>query len=184
MKSPKELGTEAYHAGARRSENPYERDTLSFHNWNAAFDGEAESAWSDIPWYFDEKMQVRNLAFYIEKAKEEIGATSDRELSIHLGLAPNAVHGWQEKNVIPSDTSLIKLAVLAKEPPQKAVLELNIWRNEGATRETYETLFQMLKKNLMVTVATVLFGALSFNSNAISSPLMSPVKAASVYYGN
>lgn len=69
-----------------------------------------------------------DLFEYVEKAKKRSGAKSDRKLCDMLGVSNNMITHYKNKNTLPNDETMIKLAAIAGVDPTQALLDLNVWR--------------------------------------------------------
>ncbi|WP_085908081.1 hypothetical protein [Kiloniella majae] len=81
-----------------------------------------------------------NIDQYMDKAIKIQGFKSDKDISRSIGKSMALASQWRTKRAWPSDDAMIKLAEMAGESPEKALLDLNIWRSEGAARSIYEKL--------------------------------------------
>ncbi len=106
---------------------------------------------------------MRDISWYIDKAKEESGAGSDRKICEMLGMAENATHAWRKRNVLPSDDTMMKLAKIARIDPYIALLDLNMWRSDGEAKKAYAS---MLKKITAVFVALIIVFSIENPANA------------------
>ncbi len=96
---------------------------------------------------------MRNLDFYIEKAMKIRELKSKRQLCIALGVSHNAMNDYK-RGAFPSDTTMIKLAELANEDVNQALLELNVWRSPAIAQKPY---IKMLKQLTQITACLALF---------------------------
>ena len=83
----------------------------------------------------------------IEQAKVKAGNISDSQLGVNITGRPGIVHTYRHRNVLPSDTAMIKLCQLADIDPAEGLLWLNIWRSEGPAKKTYKGLLDKLSKS-------------------------------------
>ena len=95
----------------------------------------------------------RTVEFYIDRALERSGATSDRKLSELLGMASNTISLYRSGKIKPSPDAIIKLALIAGIDPAIAVTDLNIWNTEGEAQQVYK---KILKKMTAAVVALFL----------------------------
>lgn len=77
---------------------------------------------------------------YLDRAKRHTGTQSDRQLSIFLGVVPGTISQIRTKRTWPSDDLMLKIADAANMDAEQALIDLNIWRNEGPARAIYERL--------------------------------------------
>lgn len=123
----------------------------------------------------------RNLDWYIETAKIRSGASSDRKICEMLGMAENAVHAWKKKRVLPSDETMMKLAAIAGVDPWTALLDLNMWRSQGAAQDVYRSILEKIKASIVIMA---LLGALSASpASAESKQYTLHYAKDTVYYG-
>lgn len=105
----------------------------------------------------------RTIEFYIEKAKEHSGISSDRQLGPVLGMSTAAISQFKTGRALPSDDSMVRLAELAGVDPYIALIDLNSWRSEGAARNAYK---EILKRISVVFIAAlILFPANKSSAN-------------------
>lgn len=91
---------------------------------------------------------------YLDKAKHTQKLKSDRQLSAALGVKGSYITFYRTKRSWPSDALMIKIAELANEDPQEALLNLNIWRNaDSAAASMYSNLLDKLKIAAMLCLA-------------------------------
>ena len=88
---------------------------------------------------------MTELAEYISRAKRRHGLRSDRALCRRLELSDGAIFMWTGRGAFPRDDTMVRLADLAGLDPELALLELNIWRSEGAVRDLYKQTYFLLK---------------------------------------
>lgn len=91
-----------------------------------------------------------HLDEYMDKAIKIQGLKSDKDIPRKMGMGIALASQWRTKRAWPSDTAMIKLAELAGEDPKKALMDLNIWRSEGAARSLYEQIAKRAIQMLMV----------------------------------
>ncbi|MBS4050307.1 MAG: hypothetical protein KGZ69_03790 [Methylomonas sp.] len=151
------------------NDNPYKQSTPEYKFWRETFVAEMESLFLASPaLYFNENEDIRNIDYYIERAKLFLGTRSNRELSKALKLAPNAVSGWETEKTFPSQETMINLATFAEMRADIAICELNIWKSKDKTQMLYKELMNKLKG--VLTVLIIIFSALSLNAgNAFAS---------------
>lgn len=116
---------------------------------------------------------ARDISWYIEEAKAKSGAKSDRKLCEMLGMAENATHAWKKRNVLPSDETMMKLAQIAGVDPWTALLDLNMWRSQGAAQNVYRSILEKIKASIVIIA---LLGALS------ASPASAEGKQYTLHY--
>lgn len=98
-------------------------------------------------------MKNRTVDFYIERAKDNSGASSDRKLGTLLGLSEIAVSNWRNGRSWPSDDVMVKLSKICGIDPDIGLLDLNLWRSSGDAKEAYA---RMLKKITVVIMAMII----------------------------
>lgn len=104
---------------------------------------------------------MKDIDFYIDKAKEHSGFKSDRELSTALGFKGNSVTFWRRKRAYPSDDAMSQLATFAGENITVALIDLNAMRSEGTAHTAYKELRDFLSKTVQTLfVVTLLSSAL------------------------
>lgn len=116
---------------------------------------------------------MRDLTFYIDKARQNSGATSDRKLSELIGMAPNTAFFWRSKKSFPSDDTMIRLAEIAQIDPQIALVELNAWRNHGTkAAPIYERMAAMLRGVVLTVVLALAFLMVTSDNSAHASQVV------------
>ena len=126
-------------------------------------------AYSEPTYYFDEKEGIYNLKYYVEKAEDHLGSITDRDLSLRLGLAQNAVHLWLKGKSFPTDLNMVKIATFAKEDAQEAVMHLHYWKADNdLTRRVYKELILKLRG----VASLLIFAALTFVSSPSRAGIM------------
>lgn len=119
---------------------------------------------------------MRNVMFYVEKAIERSGVKSERRLCEMLDMSYNTITAYK-KGVLPTDETMMKLAIIAGIDPYIALLDLNTWRTEGETQNAYK---KILEK---ITAATfAIFMTISVTSPALTVEQPTNPKSVSVYY--
>ena len=97
---------------------------------------------------------MRTIDEYLDAAVINLKLRSDRALSVQLGLSPGSVNHFRMKKAWPSDATMIKIATLADEDPEEALLNLNIWRNtDSAAGSMSSRLLDKLKFAAMLCIA-------------------------------
>lgn len=117
-----------------------------------------------------------DLFEYVEKAKKRSGAKSDRKLCDMLGVSNNMITHYKNKNTLPNDETMIKLAAIAGVDPMQALLDLNVWRSP-----------EKIKPHYMKIMSHVSAAALSCILAAFPALLnldMSHVLSHTIYYVN
>ena len=95
-------------------------------------------------------------AEYLDLAIKKQRLKSDRELSRALDLkSNNTITNMRSGKHLPSDDTMIKIAKLAGEPVDVALLRLNLWRSKTPeTRQEYAALAARLTKQAgMIAIA-------------------------------
>lgn len=112
---------------------------------------------------------MRTIDWYVDKARDHAGIRSDRGVGIALGGAPQLVSHWRTKRAWPSDETMLKLADLAGEDPESALLDLAIWR-------TYDTpagkIYQKMANKLKTAAAAFVIAILGVSGPAGAGTLM------------
>ena len=122
---------------------------------------------------------MMTLFDYIDKAKENRGFSSDRQLAKALNISPNTTSQWRNRGVFPTDDTMRIIAIMADEDPDLALLELNIWRSKRPeTREAYENILTRLAKTgalagVVVVGAFLAPGVAEANTGETAGQLMS-----------
>ena len=122
----------------------------------------------------------RDLNWYMNTAKELNNIKSDRKLAIELGLANIAPWRNPDRHNVPSVSSMIKLAQLAKVPVETALIERDIWEAEFTTPEAVPYLKKMLKTlqniaAILLLAMLITLGSSDFDGDAMASTGSAPV---------
>lgn len=96
---------------------------------------------------------MRDINYYVEAAIARGNIKSQRKLSEMLGLSNNVISVYLTGKSIPSDETMMKLAAIAGIDPWVALLDLNMWRSQGAAQDAYR---DMMKKITAVAIAGIL----------------------------
>jgi transcriptional regulator with XRE-family HTH domain len=123
---------------------------------------------------------MRDVNFYIDEAKRNSGAKSDRKMCEMLGLAENAIHAWKKKNVHPSQETMMKLAKLAGVPAHQALLDHAVWTSSGTAKSTFIKLSNAVQKG---AIMLSLLAIIAIPGTAHASNILSTDKSVSIYYG-
>ena len=89
-------------------------------------------------------ISVPRIADYMDKARDALGVTSDRQLSKFLPACNAAINQWRTGRTWPSDVNMIALADLAQCDTAQALVALNFWRSPQTVRPIYERMFSKL----------------------------------------
>lgn len=113
---------------------------------------------------------MRTIDDYCDAAKKMQNIPSDGKLAIALNVNHSAVSQWRTKRTWPSDSTMVRLAMLAGVDPHEALVDAAIWRN--GNDGVVQSLWSDLKKKLTPIAAMLcLFMGLS-------AALPPPAKAA------
>lgn len=75
---------------------------------------------------------------YIDRAKSANGLKADMALGRLLGVSHGTISQMRTKRIWPGDDLMVRIAEAANMDPEQALIDLNIWRNEGPARAIYE----------------------------------------------
>ncbi len=129
-------------------------------------------------------MSTLTLDDYCDAALKNQGLRSDRQLSLHLGLNPGAVHVFRSKRAWPSDATMVSLARMAGQPAEQALLDLSAWRSEGEARVVWERISHKLAGTAAAVIVALGVGHLyAPDAKAESAPALSSQSATALYYG-
>ena len=143
---------------------------------------------------------MKSLIDYIELAKEKSNLTSDRALSLEIGISNSNICSWRKGHTVPKEKQLLKLAELAGISKEQAVIEWSFWKADIETKPVYENI---LKRIASWILPATLFGSILIESGtanaseiqALSSsyaPILTPIVIGAicikickynVYYG-
>jgi hypothetical protein len=88
---------------------------------------------------------METITEYLDEAKRRSGCKSDRKFCALLGMSPTwLLH--TRRGTLPTDETMLKIADIAGVDPQKALLDLNIWRSQGKTKALYQTMRKTLER--------------------------------------
>ncbi len=104
----------------------------------------------------------RDINFYLDRALERSGCTSDRKLSLLLGKGIGAVGFYRARGVLPEDDTMLHLAKIAGIDPAIALLDLSSWRTEGEARLTYSKILQKITGCVLIGAALLPSPAYAF----------------------
>lgn len=131
---------------------------------------------------------MRDIEFYIEKAKENLGITSNRQLSKHLNLGPAAITYWTKKGTTPTDESMLKLAAAAGINEAQALIDLHVWRT--ADNAEAQKIYKNILKKISIVSGVVIGASLLTVKGAHASPddILNTAKPlydwlSNIYYG-
>ena len=96
---------------------------------------------------------MHTLNYYIDAALRVQNIESDRQLAFRLEQSAGNVYMWRSKKTMPSDDTIVKLAQLGKKDVCKALIDLNIWRSEGNSKNTYIAMAEYLNSQEQTILA-------------------------------
>lgn len=117
---------------------------------------------------------MNSVSEYVEKARKNSGADSDRKVAQMLGLKGSAASMWRTGRTFPSDETMIRLAQVAGVDPYKALIDLNIWRSSGNVQAAYRKLAAMVNQQVVRGLVVLIAGLSALiinNSSAIAAPV-------------
>ncbi len=86
---------------------------------------------------------------YLDAAIVAGGFASDKALGRHLGYIGGSISAMRTGRMLPSDETMVRLAVMVGVPPEIALMDLNIWRAGGnQSRAAYRRIKDILKAEL------------------------------------
>ncbi|UTW53948.1 hypothetical protein [Kordiimonas sp. SCSIO 12610] len=100
---------------------------------------------------------MQDLEFYLDKAKSELGLTSDRQLSSELKVTGILVGNWRRGMSLPTDENMVALAKLANEPVELALMHLNFWRSARRNETTAASFYKKLVHMASVAALSLCF---------------------------
>lgn len=115
----------------------------------------------------------RNPSWYLDEAKHISGVKSDRQLSEMIGQSSNWAAQIRSGRAFPADETMMKLAAIAGVDPWTALLDLNMWRSQGAAQDVYRSILEKIKASIVIIA---LLGALS------ASPALAESKQYTLHY--
>ena len=111
----------------------------------------------------------RTVEFYIDRAIERSGATSDRKLCELLDISHNAVMYYRNGRSIPSDDTMVRLAQICGIDPAIALTDLNIWKTDGLAQKAYRDILKKMTSAAIALIILVYSGNTAFASNTAYS---------------
>lgn len=107
---------------------------------------------------------------YLDRAKHNHNLKSDRRLGDMIGVKGSYISHFRTKRAWPSDAVMMKIAELAEEDEQEALLNLNIWRNSDTIAASiYTQIMDKLKSAALLAVGIVVLGGIYFYDAAPAS---------------
>lgn len=106
---------------------------------------------------------------YLDAAINRHRFTSDRDLGRYLGLSSATINQYRTKRSWPSPATMTRIADLAGENIDIALIELNIWKEQD---ETARAVYSRILNKLSGIAATVMLSAFIFPSVAKASPIL------------
>ncbi|MEG3638869.1 helix-turn-helix domain-containing protein [Magnetococcus sp. PR-3] len=85
---------------------------------------------------------MKTIDMYCDLAIKRQGLKNDTALANEIGIGRAAISQWRTKRTVPSDETMIKLAELAKEDPELALLHLAMWRTEGEAHLVWQRILK------------------------------------------
>lgn len=121
-----------------------------------------------------------DLNAYLDSARAARGIPSDNQLARALGVTRGRVSHLRNGHWMPSDELMARIAELAGENVELALLRLNYWRTRnGAARATYRRMIERVAGSSLALM--IGFAGLH---GASPAPGAFTDKSFSVYYGN
>jgi len=99
---------------------------------------------------------MRTLEDYLNTAMTKAGIDSNRKLASALDVSPHTIHCFRTKKNLPADSTMLRLATLAKIDPTEALLELNFWRTSWRDDVASAQLYKAALERLIHTAAALL----------------------------
>ena len=106
----------------------------------------------------------QNLDWYMNRARENNGLKSDRQLAVRLGMSNIGQWRRPERHDVPSMEAMLKLAKLAKVPPEMALVHRDLWEATYKTPEAVP-IFKKILKSLPQYAATLLMACLLYGAD-------------------
>ncbi|MBL4747918.1 MAG: hypothetical protein JKY17_03820 [Magnetovibrio sp.] len=88
------------------------------------------------------------------------------------------VSGWRKNKSWPTDDNMEKLALMGSEDPEAALIELQIWNNEGPAKVRWVHIYEQLAAAAAaIVLITAIYPtpALAIEQTAHSSTLVGPI---------
>lgn len=87
---------------------------------------------------------MRDIGFYIDRAKDIHKLTSDNQLNKMMNFSGSSISFWRVGKSLPSDDKMVELAKLAEVDPLIALIDLNTWRSSGDAKKAYKRLLEKI----------------------------------------
>lgn len=124
---------------------------------------------------------MESVRDYLDAARARHNLSADWKLGITLGVSPQWVAGVRIGTNLPSDTVMLKLAELAGVPPERALLDLNLWRAKSpSVAKVYAEIIQRLGAACVVS-ALLIAGSPSGHARTVGEQNVE-MHSKSVYY--
>lgn len=96
-----------------------------------------------------------DLADYLDEARQQTNAPSDRRLAALIGIDSASISAWRRGHGVPKDRHMVRLAKLANMDVKRALLDLNMWRSDDPdTVQHYAEIWETLKRVALVFPVT------------------------------
>ncbi len=77
---------------------------------------------------------MSNFDYYLESAKKSLKISSNNQIARLAGISGASLSAFVTGKALPADETILKIANLAKIPPEKALIDVSIWRNKKNTQ--------------------------------------------------
>jgi len=130
------------------------------------------------------ELHHKDYCYYIERAKQQQGFKTDLQLNQKLGFKGSVTSLLRKGKMHLSDESMHKLAILANENPELALMNLNYMRAEGDAKNTYKKMIDLLRRSMhMLSVfAIIMLSSAPSNAANISVDMNKRSINQSIYY--
>ena len=128
---------------------------------------------------------MRDINFYMDKAKKLNGLKSDLALNRALGFKSSMASILRSGKSHISDEKMIELAKLAGEDEGQALVYLNIWRAPDNVKNSYASILQKITQVTAMIIALIGFTLAPTPSHAAQQNIdnVSNDLSEYVYYG-
>jgi len=125
---------------------------------------------------------MKTPADYIDKAKENLGLTSDRSLDEHFGFRGQAAWFWRKRKARPSRQNMLRLADAAGIDRREALLDLALWEAEDAKEPETVAVLERIRQAIVAAVALAILAVSANGATATEREQNTAKIATTVYY--
>lgn len=121
-----------------------------------------------------------DLESYLAAARRESRIRSDAQLARELGVTRQSLAQWRLGIAAPRLETMLKLAALAHQPPEVALVDHMAWRADGPKSRD---IVARIRASIAATAAAILLFFVFFPPSPLADTCDTD-RPCSVYYGN